>query len=370
MENFFEKVLRINFHRIWIGIHSLHYSLRIGCVKELSKDEIIKCKDINNASCKICSGNTCNFKDELYKCLTCHSQTDPNCVANIKSVEVKVCPDYNDNKCYTIINDDKTVQRGCCGPDKNFQKKFSQHENPQCEICVNRLKNACNDNELLDTCIECDSNTDPLCRNQPEQIKESVCTVKPLIDSHGCYLNSSSEEIKRGCFEDLELLQGFECRRKSGQCQRCIGKNCNKKVTFQQKCHICNGTENPSCAEAKTNNTVLCQNYGSSCFVGIDGNGFTHRGCITPKLASDGPNLFDGEYFQKGFKICYDNLCNGLVMPENRFECYQCQGEKCKNFKESSKICNIFSENDECFAYMSAGILVAFFAKKSNTISN
>lgn len=309
-------------------------------------------------------GDTCNFKDELCKCLTCHSETDSNCVANTKSVEVKVCPDYNDNKCYTIINDDKTVQRGCCGPDKNFRKKCSINENPQCGICINRLKNSCNDNKLLDTCIECDSITDPLCRNQPEQIKESVCTVEPITDSQGCYLNSSSGEITRGCFEDLDILKTFECQRGSEHCQRCIGQNCNKKVNFQQKCHICNGTEDASCAEAKKNNTVLCQNYGSSCFVGIDANGFTHRGCITPKLASDGVKMFDGEHFKKEFEICYDDLCNGLIMPENRFECYQCQGEKCKNLKETSKICNIFLENDECFAYIHSGTLFFFLQKK------
>ncbi|XP_055306430.1 uncharacterized protein LOC129570749 isoform X2 [Sitodiplosis mosellana] len=322
---------------------------RKGCVNELTRDETMECSDSNNASCKICFGKTCNIKNTLNKCLICHSQTDPNCVSNTTAVQVKVCPAY-ENKCYTLINDDKTVQRGCADKDENFIRKC-YHSNSQCDICSNHVKNVCNDNHLLDTCIVCDSSTDPLCRKQPEQIKDRACSVNPLKNTDGCYLDSSDGKITRGCVRNLQYSKQFECRSGTSQCKSCNGANCNKKVSIQQKCYSCNGTEDMSC-QTKSSDTIFCQKYASSCFVGIDGNGFTHRGCITPQITSN--DKFDKRQFPKALEICYDDLCNGVTLPENRFKCYQCEGEDCKDFKEKSKICRIFADKDECYAYLSA----------------
>lgn len=98
------------------------------------------------------------------------------------------------------------------------------------------------------------------------------------------------------------------------------------------------------------------ENYASSCFVGIDRNGITHRGCIEPVVVSTDLKKFEEEYFPKGFKICYEDFCNNKVIPKNRFSCYQCEGEAdCKNFKAKSKICSVYSTNDECYSYRGPG---------------
>lgn len=323
----------------------------------MSKKEIIECRNTNSLLCKICSGDYCNKKSTLDKCLTCQSESDPNCISNTTLVPLKICASY-DNKCYTIVNDDKTVQRGCCDvTERNFMHKC-EYDNSQCEICLNHVENACNNKKLSDTCIMCDSNTNPMCRTNPEKINEIACSVKPLMDTHGCYFNNSNNTVTRGCFDDLNILKQFKCRREFDQCKRCMGRNCNAKVIVHQKCYVCNGTKDTSCTGANITDTISCPTYASSCFTGIDANGFTHRGCMEPKIASVDAKTFE---FQQGLEICYDDLCNNKIIPKNRFKCFQCEGrDDCQHVEEKSKICKIFSTNDECYAYTSQGTVVSF----------
>lgn len=217
---------------------------------------MIECSSTNSSFCKTCTGMDCNNKSVLNKCFVCNSVTDPNCISNPSEVEEKVCPDYNDNQCCTIINDDKTTQRGCCNDDANFRAKCNG-ENSECSICSTQLNNLCNDKEVLDTCIVCDSKTNPLCTKEPEKIGESACTVRSLRNTRGCYVQRSRGGTKRGCYEDLSYVIQMQCYEKKGLCDRCIGKNCNRKVNAQQTCYACNGTNGTSCTEAKATETVL-----------------------------------------------------------------------------------------------------------------
>lgn len=261
---------------------------------------------------------------------------------------MKICENY-DNKCYTIITDERAVQRGCCDKDKNFIKKCAD-ENDHCDICVNSNTNVCNDKAFFNTCIMCNSSTDPFCCENPKLSKETVCTVKSTKVTRDCYIDRSDDGVSRGCFEDLDFIKQYNCRNELKNCKTCIGRNCNEKVIENVQCYICNGTQDTSCTELNEANTITCQNFSSSCFVGIDEYGNTHRGCSSTRK-------IDEISFKNGYDLCYNDLCNDFIVPENRLKCFQCEGNaNCKNHKEKSKTCNVLIENDECYIYWGEGI--------------
>lgn len=173
----------------------------------------------------------------------------------------------------------------------------------------------------------------------------------------------------RGCVRDLNPKKQGECRNQTSTCKTCTGKNCNKKIEFQQ-CITCDSRIQIECTRnASILDSAMCDNYLSTCITGIDAHGHTRRRCSRQYKdeAIDFPN--------NKFEVCKDNLCNTGIFPENRLQCYRCDGSDDCDFMPSDPDeleksswylapCGILSEFDQCYAYLSEGIYY-FFSKFS-----
>lgn len=185
--------------------------------------------------------------------------------------------------------------------------------------------------------------------------------------------------MKRGCRNDLTLLEAQQCSNQSDSCKICNnGNNCkytklhdfskeisnlilkmtpiagNARLHFQE-CHECNSRNHPQCSrDPRATRKSICDSYYSSCLTGIDQYGHTHRRCIADHeiYNLDLPVSF------KYYTICTDNGCNDQIYPEDRLQCIQCNGEKNCNLIESTKSsmkpepCKILSKYDQCFTYI------------------
>lgn len=240
----------------------------------------------------------------------------------------------------------------------------SEDANIKCQICSRDDERVCNNQNLaMETCIECNSNEDPRCRDDPESTKEKFCSVN--AKTSGCYLHRYEDVFKRGCIADLSESVQKLCWNQSDKCKSCFGKNCNA-IKDYKTCYICNSRGDPHCIEvSELTNVSICTNYLSSCAIAIE-NGHTHRKCYEDINSTN-------EIVQTTMHICSDDKCNGNLFPENRLQCYQCNGdEECKNITENTRMgpCTIYSENDQCYSLLNEGNILKQLQISSGKIFN
>lgn len=341
--------------------HSINQTtghVKRGCISNLdNEDEINECQN-NSNECKSCIGTNCNSRINFGKCLYCDSAANPNCAINTTSIDNKICKNYND-ECFVFI-DKTSIKRGCLQElDSEFQDQCISNET-KCETCTSDDNSVCNTRLfVLERCVECDTETDEKCRDEPELYVNKICNTIEVTPRKGCYLKIVNDRYARGCMHDLPEMQMNYCSQQSEKCKSCPDRNCNVKHTWQ-KCFKCNSRDEPRCAQSSTLFTSSdCKNYLSTCLTGIDAHGHTHRGC------SKGYES-DYEQFGNKFDICSKNDCNGDIYPPNRLQCYQCSGEDECNLMPSNKMdvpvvpleiqpCNVLSEHDQCYTYIGKG---------------
>lgn len=331
-----------------------------GCVSTLPTVPRANCKK-NGDKCKVCSGPYCNNREHFVQCISCSSQMTPSCVSGAS--ENKTCKSYFD-MCYTFI-EGSSVQRGCrYDTTEGFTNEHMQYNLEKLEYCYSYNDIPCNKNRIRDSCIVCNSNSNPNCRDKPELIDEQYCSLRSS-DSMGCYLKESNGLITRGCIKHLNRVDRWACVNSSSEsCQHCLGQNCNQKVDFEQECYLCDGSVDERCTVlGLTNKTMECSSYASTCLVGIDVNGFTRRRCSIN-------NSFDRLEFPYGMELCYKNLCNFKIFPEKRRRCFQCSGsDSCLNLKTEygsdmkPKVCNNYAKQDKCFIYTDGKQTISIFEK-------
>lgn len=162
--------------------------------------------------------------------------------------------------------------------------------------------------------------------------------------------------MRRGCVADLTEVEENDCLRNSDHCKICESKNCNTREKFQE-CHSCNGQNDEHCSrDGRLAKTEICKAYGSTCAIGIDEKGYTHRRCNNQII--DAVHEFPVKNF-----ICEEDKCNDRIFPEDRLKCYQCNGgNNCDMMPSDSdgisliaEPCEIYSEHDQCFTYINEG---------------
>lgn len=266
--------------------------------------------------------------------------------------------------CYSrVVNG--TLYRGCVG-DKivgNFMSssytKSDCQNDENCEICRSY---SCNDRVFSDKCIKCSgSDLYSACRTDPNPDTMTVmCSLRSLSSSDGCYLKISDDTYQRGCVTDLNYYDKKQCRENSDDsqqhkddCQICNLPNCNQKIDFNSTCHQCDGEFSAQCIRGEDTIEIPCNGFSKVCATGIDANGFSHRDCISNQYTSKSPQ------FPNGFQKCYKNLCNYDIFPNNRTQCYHCDGIDCKYGPQengSSILKPCLLERDICYTYIE-GIL-------------
>lgn len=266
-----------------------------GCVSQLTKQEEDACKE--SKYCKICFGPNCNNRILFKKCFICDSLTDPNCKTLVGNnlYETETCDSY-ESQCFVFING-TYLQRGCLNDmSKEFIMNCNKTLELQCEYCQG---DGCNKKIPSDTCLNCDGGD---CGSNPNKYNQTFCSLKK--EPSGCYRKELNGIVSRGCLFDMPSFEWLKCGDKSEICQPCFDVDCNKKISFQQNCYSCNGTESNNCQSNKDYEQIKCQNYLSSCIAGIDSEGKMHRGCST------GSRTKDSLQYPKGYKLCFDELCN------------------------------------------------------------
>ncbi|XP_055308469.1 proprotein convertase subtilisin/kexin type 5-like [Sitodiplosis mosellana] len=318
-----------------------------GCVSSLYAEQKHECQR-NSTTCKTCLGNKCNSKSAFTQCMTCNSASDPNCIEHHGKASIKTCQTYDD-ECF-VFTRNNFVRRGCLeemNPEL-LSDCIATYMQAKCQTCKNDDGSACNNHNLTDTCIECDSSNDVRCRDDPASMIPRICSVK-ANKSAGCYLHKHGDTFRRGCLEDLDTKHQHECYKQSDTCKSCFGRNCNTAKNYKT-CYVCNSRNDPYCAKASdSTHTSSCLNYLSSCVTGIE-NGYTYRNCTE--------NIVTNEKTVKNeLEICSSDKCNGIVLPPQRLQCYQCSGnEECGNISKNSNItagpCQFYSELDQCYTLM------------------
>lgn len=326
--------------------------VRRGCVNSLPAAEWNTC-EAGTGTCRTCKRNNCNDQKAFATCINCSSTQDPNCVWLPNLSNRTKCKSYDD-KCFTFL-DSQTVRRGCLNEQGT---KFSREcvGNPaKCLQCDPNKSDGyiCNAKEIrLDTCFACDSQKDSRCRDKPHQLNQENCNKINGGAWKGCYLSIVDDHYKRGCVSNLRDSMLKECETNSDKCKTCMSKNCNLKPHFQD-CVMCNSRDDQQCvSNAQLSRTDTCQSYLSTCIVGIDDYGVTHRRCA-------GQYSADSIQFTKGMFVCLHNNCNDVMFPANRLKCHQCSGGvECDSPAASDvlKPCAVVSPHDKCYTYLSKGV--------------
>lgn len=284
-----------------------------------------------------------NNEEDLSKylpCIQCNSKMNGNSCSKIEN------PLFLSNcrkaigQCYTAIMDGH-VYRGCVGDELFPDRKSAANPFVPIKLCNdNRM---CNQDTIVDTCIGCSGKQ---CKS-PTLDMERPCSLDPT-HTKGCYLKKlKGKSYERGCMQDLAEKEQEKCQKPGSiECQSCFYRNCNQKVSVDQRCYYCNGTKETSCSEAKSQTvSITCIDYSSSCLVGIDEAGYAHRQC------SSSPEQ-DTLRFPKGFELCYGNLCNSQIFPKDFTKCFRCaNGRSCDHPSADllPELCRIYG--DSCFTY-------------------
>lgn len=320
----------------------------------------------NSDECKQCFGKKCNNQMKFARCMVCDSKEDPTCADDVTLKHEKMCGEY-ENHCFTMVRND-SITRGCFN-DVDEQTRIECEKDPRrCEICdpFDRGNHCNSKNITVDTCVVCDSRNDFYCRNHPNTQPTSVChrfgaTIGDESYVKGCYLRLERHHGIRGCLQDLAPQEQASCINQSDSCKSCNGNNCNEKADFQ-RCLSCSSSDDPYCTrwlpedseEESINYDEVCQDYMGACVVGVDAKGVTHRRCTN--------DASDTKEFVNGLKICAGQYCNDETVPNDRLNCYQCEGDRfCTQLKTKSPLplnptpCNIFSTQSQCFVYIDDG---------------
>ncbi|XP_055309662.1 uncharacterized protein LOC129573299 [Sitodiplosis mosellana] len=349
----------VNSNRCYHMINATTGEHTRGCLKNLPESTIEFCAK-NSEECKVCHKSNCNSRLSFTKCLKCTTFDDRQCAINPELAPTKgwsrICENYDD-QCFTYI-ERFGVSRGCKLEKEPPFIDNCQNDPNKCEICNTLHGFGCNDRIItMETCVECDSDTDMHCYERPHEFQDKVCSGLETEDRLGCYLQVNGNKYKRGCIRDLPPLKRDICKEQTAECKSCMGKNCNLKKEFQE-CIYCNSRGNIECSQhGIEQESCICKNYLSSCVTGIDAHGFTQRRCS--RVYAD-----DAIEFPKAQQVCTKNKCNTGIFPSNRLQCHRCEGdiEDCDFMSSNSteldtsspKLmpCGILSKFDQCFAYL------------------
>lgn len=146
--------------------------------------------------CKTCLGNNCNREKSFTTCLHCATSDDPHCAKNPYKIFKKICSAYKD-ECFTFIGS-LGVSRGCMSERSETFKKDCRKNRDKCSICSNEDSEGCNDNSIvMETCLACDSITDPNCKTNPTVFGDKICSGIEETPREGCYLRVENVKVSR-----------------------------------------------------------------------------------------------------------------------------------------------------------------------------
>lgn len=308
--------------------------VRKGCVADLATT-VLSEYTRQKPQFQICLGNSCNYRYELFSCLSClSSSNNTECLTDIENMTTIVCSRYHD-RCFLRVSPNN-IERGCLSTATTEVVKDCRSNRHKCMTCSDHK----NCNNQVKTYEYCDSwRYDPTRRLEPME-KEPISvkcslTIPPL----GCYHfeNPDKRVVNKGCISDLKASELEKYQQQQQFFIRCAGDNCNSGARITS-CLTCksNGS-NSHCVTDFTNVTVqACQIYGDKCYTHISKNNFYDRGC----LSAASPFVQRACESQQGkCKICVDNNCNDYTAADHCISCDSKSNQNCRS--EPNKITDI-----------------------------
>ncbi|KAH8327097.1 hypothetical protein KR074_002710 [Drosophila pseudoananassae] len=305
----------------------------MGCVTDQSDSFLVT----NKRDLYLCSGDNCNTKDKLSQagvaCNICNSTYDDNCVAST-GVTSAVCQHYIYPDCYSYVDDDGVLNRGCLmDTDDDVFDECSSSDSSKCSVCS---ENNCN-NQVYPadwlTCLRCDSNSDENCALNPSSYS-SYCRIYSANET--CVTSLSKGRTRRGCQSELNCDAS-----EAGSCRICSGADCNtvdlqssyvgepgKWQDLPLSCHVC--TDVASCASVSDSEPTKCEgNNKQTCATVFNANGQVEsRGCSDTVLAAHADYC---DLNKESCLQCKSDGCNRALTLQDYVDCYFCDGDEDSN---------------------------------------
>lgn len=308
-------------------LHVVNDIVTRGCLKETTATQITSaCSSDSSDFCQTCSNaNMCNNRivDGEF-CLTCDSESDPNCVSNANFTMRTQCPlSPSPRGCYRSQDGD-VIKRGCVADLTEDEIDTCRLEGRNCKTCIG---NDCNAKPMFQYCRACNSSNNVNCIRSPNSFSAVLCD--DYMDE--CYTHVENNIVTRGCLATTAPAVKDICGSNGELCETCSnGPSCNNKIVDGEFCIACRSEWDPNC-HSSLNHTMREQCPLSvsprGCYTFDDGGDQQVRGCMA-KLTND-----------------EQNMCN-----ENGLYCKTCRGNDCnaKVSFTSCKKCNSTTDGTAC----------------------
>ncbi|KAL9919499.1 uncharacterized protein ACN427_001451 [Glossina fuscipes fuscipes] len=328
-----------------------------GCLFTLPEDDFVSCVLNTNENCEICTGDNCNreiFPPDRLMCYACSSDEDPACESF--PMTARPCPIVNETEsCVTALSNNITV-RDC--------KSYVYCDSTDPKTCRSCFATKCNSIDLFN---KIDDGLHGVWQELP--LRCHTCEGDECLHSLGPAYNCSVRNIhqdcmtvfdllgnvqRRGCSDDVEDYEDLFCRLNPDLCFKCKSNECNMVWTTDAyvKCVFCNSETDASCTMNPESTEFESRKCHKECMVVMNDNQII-RSCLDDKeiLHQQACRLSENN---KDCAACANDGCNNFVFPSDRLKCYMCDDSTpCP--LTSSKYCEIYDDNDSCFAKFNDG---------------
>ncbi|XP_054082322.1 uncharacterized protein LOC105210892 [Zeugodacus cucurbitae] len=273
-------------------------------------------------------------QDKNITCINC-DKTD-NCLKTPTATDITTC---DAKTCFTRINDDQSISRGCLE-----ESKVNECKEPNCISCT--VGDKCNNQSI---CKSCNSDDDAKCaQTDATTAKQAICAKAETK----CLVSVLQKKTERGCAtEDNEKACTDE-----KTCKLCTGGACNVGIfpENRRKCFQCAET-NADCANIKADSATLpCTQYveNDTCYMYASNETHVTRGCTSDVGEQNKCAKAD----DAKCKTCNANDCNNLsYKTEQTLKCVQCSDkDKCAWGQQASsaKVCEqkiLYTSVGKCY---------------------
>ncbi|KAL9929487.1 uncharacterized protein ACN427_011773 isoform 1-T1 [Glossina fuscipes fuscipes] len=243
------------------------------------------------------------------KCYQC-SSSDPKCIEDLANLS-KDCSDSSFNRCFTKIDDDGVVTRGC------LPKDSTESEGVNYKPC---LGDNCNNHTICKMCTEEHEDCFKIDDNNKYNV---ICDADAQ-----CFSKLINKKVAKGCATSSTCTKDEEC-------VVCTGGICNTGLfpKDRRSCHKCEGQNCDNVTEEMRN---YCKNYvkDDHCYTYGDSEQNMQRGCVSDESSNPCPA---GGADAK-CRTCNDKLnCNDTPYKiHQELKCIKCSYSK---DKEQDKNC-------------------------------
>lgn len=287
-------------------------------------------------------------------CYACSSDEDLACESFPWTA--RPCPVVEETEsCVTALSNNITV-RDC--------KSYVYCDSTDTKTCRSCFGTKCNSIDLFN---KIDDGLHGVWQELP--LRCHTCMGDECIHSLGPALNCSTRNIyqdcmtvfdhsgnvwRRGCSDDVEDYEDHFCRLNPDLCFKCKSNECNMvwSTNAYVKCVFCNSEADASCTTNPESDDFEIRKCHQECMVVMNDNQII-RSCLDDKELPHRQACRLGEN-NTDCAACTSDGCNNFVFPSDRLKCYMCDDSTpCP--LASSKYCEIYDDNDSCFAKFDDG---------------